>query len=156
LEKILISACLLGKPVRYDAGHCLLISDIIASWEQEGRLVPLCPEMAGGLPVPRPPCEKDAQSGRILDLARRDYTRAFEKGAEVALSLVQKENIRFALLKENSPSCGVNFVYDGTFKAQKIKGSGMTAAILRDYGVHVFSENEIEDLVDAIQKSNIK
>jgi len=146
LEKILISACLMGELVRYDAGHCLITSDLLSVWKNEGRLVSLCPEMAGGLPAPRPPCERDCDTGHIFDKTGIDYTDGFEKGAAIALALVQKENIRFALLKEQSPSCGVNLIYDGTFTSRKIPGSGLTATLLRRAGVQVFSEFEIEKL----------
>lgn len=150
MDKILISACLMGELVRYDAGHCLITSDVLSIWKNEGRLVPLCPEMAGGLPAPRSPCERDADTGHIFDKEGVDYTAAFEKGSEIALGLVQKENIRFALLKEQSPSCGVNLIYDGTFTSQKIPGSGLTAAHLRKHGVQVFSEFELEKLSKVI------
>lgn len=146
MEKILISGCLYGELVRYDAGHCLISAELFDRWKDEGRFVPLCPEMAGGLPAPRPPCERDQKTGEILDREGNKYTTAFEKGAEIALALVKKENIRFALLKEQSPTCGVNIIYDGTFTSRKIAGSGLTAILLRNNGVQVFSEYELEAL----------
>jgi len=150
LEKILISACLFGEKVRYDAGHCLIEDETFKRWKEEGRLVPICPEMAGGLPAPRPPCERDQASGKILDKDGTDFSDAFENGAELALSLAQEHHIRFALLKERSPSCGVNIIYDGTFTSQKIPGSGLTATLLKENGLKVYSEFDLDGLKSAL------
>lgn len=141
MEKILISACLVGQPVRYDAGHCLIKDDLIATWQAEGRLVSICPEMAGGLPAPRPPCE--IREGRVLDQVGEDWTKEFDAGAQQALKLVAEHQIKYALMKERSPSCGVNLIYDGTFTSRRIEGSGLTTRILKQAGVRVFSENEL-------------
>ena len=150
MEKILISACLLGENVRYDSGNCLVTHKIIQQWRIDGRLVPLCPEVAGGLSVPRPPCEKDLKTGQILTVDGQDCSDAFRAGAHVALNLVKKEEIRFALLKERSPSCGVNQIYDGTFSGTKITGMGITAQVLSENGVKVFSEDQLVDLQKAL------
>jgi len=144
VEKILISACLFGENVRYDAGHCLIDDPIFSIWQAEGRLVPICPEMAGGLPAPRAPCE--GLNGRVLDKEGYDYTDAFEKGANLALQLVHEYDIRFALLKEQSPSCGVNINYDGSFTSQKIPGDGVTARLLKAQGLSVYSEFQLAEL----------
>ncbi len=146
MEKILISACLYGQAVRYDAGHCLLDDPTLSQWRKEGRLVEICPEMAGGLPTPRPPCEIDEKTGRIMDEQGTDNSAAFVKGAQLALDLVKAQGIKYALLKENSPSCGVNFIYDGSFRSTKKVGSGITASVLKDHGVLVFSECDLDEL----------
>ncbi|WP_417793777.1 DUF523 domain-containing protein [Terasakiella pusilla] len=151
MEKILISACLFGENVRYDAGHCLIDDPDFLTWQEEGRLIPICPEMAGGLPAPRPPCERDLKTGDILDKDGQNFTEAFYNGADLALALAQEHGIRYALLKERSPSCGVNIIYDGTFTSTKIPGSGVTATLLKNNGLSVFSEFDLDALKSALK-----
>ena len=152
-----MSACLLGQPVRYDgrsSGH----PDLLQLWQQQGRVVPLCPEVAGGLPTPRPPAEiPGGQGGAVLDGEARvvtvqgeDVSAAFLAGARLALELVRRHGIRVAVLKSGSPSCGNRQVYDGTFSGCKIDGEGVTSALLRREGVQVFSELELETAARAL------
>lgn len=150
MEKILVSRCLLGHPVRYDGGaHGPF--DLLQRWQAEGRVVALCPEVAGGLPTPRPAAEIDGgQGGQVLDgqvrvrgIDGEDVTTAFVAGAEQALALVQRHGIRIALLKARSPSCGNLENYDGSFSGTKVAGEGVTAAALRRAGVQVFNEEEL-------------
>jgi len=150
---VLISACLLGQRVRYDARDAAVHDDVLARWEREGRIVAICPEVAGGLPVPRPPCEIqggggiDVLEGRafVRDPAGNDATAAFRAGAERALELAQRHGIRVAVLKERSPSCGHAEIYDGTFGGRRIAGEGVTAALLRRNGILVFGESELAE-----------
>lgn len=157
LPKVLVSACLLGQPVRYDgrsSGH----PDLLQLWQQQGRVVPLCPEVAGGLPTPRPPAEiPGGQGGAVLDGEARvvtvqgeDVSAEFLAGARLALELVRRHGIRVAVLKSGSPSCGNRKVYDGTFSGSKIDGEGVTSALLRREGVQVFSELELEAAARAL------
>lgn len=157
LPKVLVSACLLGQPVRYDgrsSGH----PDLLQLWQQQGRVVPLCPEVAGGLPTPRPPAEiPGGQGGAVLDGEARvvtvqgeDVSAEFLAGARLALELVRRHGIRVAVLKSGSPSCGNRQVYDGTFSGCKIDGEGVTSALLRREGVQVFSELELETAARAL------
>ncbi len=157
LPKVLVSACLLGQPVRYDgrsSGH----PDLLQLWQQQGRVVPLCPELAGGLPTPRPPAEiPGGQGGAVLDGEARvvtvqgeDVSAEFLAGARLALELVRRHGIRVAVLKSGSPSCGNRQVYDGTFSGCKIDGEGVTSALLRREGVQVFSELELETAARAL------
>ena len=157
LPKVLVSACLLGQPVRYDgraSGH----PDVLQAWQREGRVVPLCPEVAGGLPTPRPPAEiPGGQGGAVLDgdaqvvtIVGEDVSAAFLAGARLALELVRRHGIRVAVLKSGSPSCGNRLVYDGTFSGSKINGEGVTSALLRREGVRVFSELELEEAARAL------
>ncbi|ORL67637.1 DUF523 domain-containing protein [Pseudomonas putida] len=149
--KVLVSACLLGQSVRYDgrdSGH----PDLLQRWQAEGRVVALCPEMAGGLPTPRPPAEiPGGQGGAVLDgqaqvvtVAGSDVSAAFLAGARQALALVRQYGIRVAVLKSGSPSCGNRLTYDGTFSGVKVAGEGVTTALLRREGVQVFSELELD------------
>jgi len=152
MQKILVSACLLGEKVRYDGSGCCQ-HGLIEQWRQEGRVVPLCPEVAGELQVPRPPAEiEDGNAEAVLqgkgDIRRRDgadVTDAFLQGAEKALAACWKHRIKIAILKEGSPSCGANQVNDGSFSGIKINGQGITARLLARHGISVFSEQQMDE-----------
>lgn len=151
MEKVLVSACLLGQPVRYDGRDARVESGILERWRAEGRIVSICPEVAGGLPTPRPPAEIQGGDGATVlsgkaRVATRsaDVTEAFLAGAEAALRLARAHGIRVAVLKDRSPSCASRIVYDGSFAGRAIPGLGVTAARLSAEGIRVFSENEFE------------
>lgn len=146
VEKILISACLLGERVRYHGGDARIEHPIVRQWSEEGRLVPVCPEVAGGLSTPRPPAEIVRTAGlcRVLTVAVTDVTSAFERGAATALEVVAADRIRMAVLKDGSPSCGTTWMYDGSFSGRRVPGRGITAAALVAAGVMVFSEADID------------
>ena len=110
----------------------------------------MCPEVAGGLPTPRPAAEILPSTGRIMTAQGQDVSQAFHQGAYYAQQLCQKHNIAFALLKESSPSCGSQWVYDGSFNQKKIIGQGITARLLSAQGIQVFSEDTIEQLSNAL------
>ena len=143
--KLLVSACLLGDPVRYDGQAQRLADPSLRVWQQAGMLVPFCPEVAGGLPTPRPAAECQAD-GRILTGSGEDVTVAFRRGAEAALALCRREGIECALLKERSPSCGSQRIYDGRFRGVTLSGEGITANLLRQQGIRVFSEEQLDEL----------
>ncbi len=151
MEKILVSACLAGDVVRYD-GKCVPLKDKCLNLLTHTRVVyKCCPEVAGGMSVPRAPAQivggngSDVLAGRakVLDVYGNDVTRFFVAGAESALSVVRTHHIQVALLKEKSPSCGSQFIYDGAFDGHLIQGNGVTASILKENNVHIFSESEI-------------
>jgi uncharacterized protein YbbK (DUF523 family) len=153
VERILVSACLLGAKVRYHGGDAACDHPILERWRDEGRLVSVCPERDGGLPTPRPPAEiVGGASGegviqRLAVVQTADGTNlsdAFRRGAESALETAKRHGIRVALLKEGSPSCATSYVYDGTFSSTRVAGSGVTAALLESAGVRVFNEASIE------------
>lgn len=148
-EKLLISACLLGDPVRYD-GKSKPIADLdwVKQLQQQNRLYVICPEVAGGLPTPRPPAEK--VEGKVLTELGVDVTPAFQSGADKALALCQQHGIKYAFLKAKSPSCGNKEIYDGSFANKLTQGMGITAELLDRNGVQVFSEFEIEQLKTAL------
>lgn len=148
--KILISSCFLGNKVRYDGQAKAINHPVIALWHQQNRLVAICPEVSGGLPVPRSPAEIHSESGKVYTCDGKDVTQAFQRGAQNALALCRQHNIKFALLKESSPSCGSQFVYDGTFSGRKIHGQGTCSQALMANGINVFSESSIEKLIAAI------
>jgi len=154
MKKVMVSACLLGEPVRYDGASVPVRHPVLARWLQEGRVVPCCPEVAGGLPVPRPPAEIEGGAGggavlagraRILDREGRDVTAPFRAGAEAALALARAEGVVLAVLKEGSPSCGSALIHDGAFGGHRVPGEGLTAALLRGAGIPVFNEDQWED-----------
>ena len=150
--KILISACLLGERVRYHGGDAALSDTILDRWRREGRLVPFCPEVAGGLSVPRPPAEIRGAGGpavldgtaRVVTSGGADVTEAFRAGARAALEAAVREGARIAVLKDASPSCGSRTIYDGTFAGRRRPGAGVTAALLAERQVRVFNEDELE------------
>lgn len=142
--KILISACLLGEKVRYDGADSRVQARQLEIWAREGRLVPFCPEVAGGLPTPRPAAEITPE-GRVRTGEGTDVTEAFRKGAELALALAKEHGIRLAILKEGSPSCGTHRLRDGSFSGRKIAGRGVTASLLAQNGIATFSELQIAE-----------
>ncbi len=143
MKKILVSRCLYGdKPVRYDGKTKEEKDSRFLKWKEEGRLIPVCPEVDGGLPVPRP----DAQrvGNQVITRNGRDVTKEYRKGAETALERALQENVLCAVLKEKSPSCGSSRIYDGTFEGNLIEGEGITTQMLRAAGIRVYSEEELE------------
>jgi len=160
MTKILMSACLLGQKVRYDGGDCLQNHARLQSWIKAGNVITICPEMAGGLPTPRPPAEiQDHQNGQavldgtgnILTSNQDDVTAEFIAGAQKTLALAQKHHIRVAILKAKSPSCGSQSIYDGSFSRQLIDGMGVAATLLSQNGILVFDENSIDDALDTAE-----
>ena len=135
---ILVSACLLGVPCRYD-GTGIADARVLALAEKH-HLIPVCPEQLGGLPTPRPPAER--HDTRVLTRDERDFTAAFTRGAEETLRLAKLFSCRIAILKANSPSCGSGQIYDGCFCGRLIPGDGLTAALLKQDGLTVLSEKD--------------
>ncbi|NWB25681.1 DUF523 domain-containing protein [Pseudomonas gingeri] len=156
-QKIMVSRCLLGHLVRYDGGASGPYAQL-AAWQAEGRVVALCPEVAGGLPTPRAAAEIPGGQGaqvleglaRVITTEGEDVSAAFLDGARQALELVRRHGIRIAVLKANSPSCGNLLTYDGTFSGVKVPGEGVAAALLKQAGVRVFSELELSEAALAL------
>ncbi|WP_027131824.1 DUF523 domain-containing protein [Fusobacterium necrophorum] len=139
-EKILISACLLGIPCRYDGRDNKIES--LNLLQQQFDFVPICPEQLGGLSTPRCPCE--IQENKVMSKEGKDCTREFQEGAEKSLKLAKQWNIKTALLKAKSPSCGFGQIYDGSFSKKLITGNGLTAALLEKEGIRIFCETELD------------
>lgn len=152
LEKILISRCFLGDNVRYDNKTIPLKHALIDLWLTQNRLVSVCPEVSGGLSVPREPAEQQENSNRIITISGIDVSQQFNRGAKLALTLCHQHNIRFAVLKESSPSCGSSLIYDGSFTNTKIAGQGVTSKLLRQEGIEVFSEDNLQSLANLLDK----
>ncbi|CAN2043468.1 DUF523 domain-containing protein [Candidatus Magnetomoraceae bacterium gMMP-13] len=150
-SKILISACLFGQKTRYDAKSNPIQSHIIEKLKKQGRLIPFCPERAGGLPTPRPPAEIIGKGGEavlcgkacVINTEGHDVTHFFINGAKKALAKARQHDIKTAVLKNKSPSCGITEIYDGSFSGNKKSGKGVTSALLKSYGVQIFNEDNI-------------
>lgn len=162
MYKILISACLGGQPVRYDGKDNILTSSLWKKWQEEGRFIQVCPEVAGGLATPRAPAEiiSDKLSPnylRVMTIDGEDVTHEFNQGANLACELANQHLIKLAILKANSPSCGNNQIYDGHFSGTKILGQGVTAKALNKLNIPVFNENQLEQAaqyLDMIEQEN--
>ncbi len=138
--KILVSTCLLGVNCRYDGGnnHRQQVLNLL----KEHTLIPVCPEQMGGLSTPRPPVEW--QGERAVNNQGTDCTEQFQRGAQIALQLAKEYGCELAILKAKSPSCGNHQIYDGTFSGQLVDGAGGTVRLLREHGISVINETEIE------------
>ena len=147
----LISACLCGVNCKY-SGKNNLNEDCLRLLEQEEAIL-ICPEQMGGLPTPRDPAEiigsvEDILQGgnsKIITNNGFDVTGAFVKGAKEVLEIAKSSGVMAAILKEGSPSCGCNYIYDGNFNNTKIEGEGITCKILRNAGIEVISDEEYSE-----------
>lgn len=136
---LLISSCLCGNYCRYDGNHNLI--DLLNQLEVQYRLIPVCPEVLGGLPTPRPPAERVGQS--VLTCTGVDVTKEFIEGAQRALEIALREGCTIALLKAKSPSCGCGHIYDGTFSKSLKTGNGITTELLLEHHIKVHTEDEL-------------
>ncbi|SIS54023.1 DUF523 domain-containing protein [Neptunomonas antarctica] len=151
MKKILVSACFLGQKVRYDGQHSLLQHPQIQKWQQEGRIVPFCPEIAGGLAIPRLPSEITSRHPvMVVNIQGDDVTPEFLHGAELAVEKAKETGACCALLKSRSPSCGNRETYNGEFNNTLTPCNGVTAAELLRHGIPVFNEREIDHLIEFI------
>ena len=144
MDKVLVSACLLGTPCRYD-GKSKADARVLALAERY-ELIPVCPEQLGGLPTPRDASER--QGSRVVMRSGRDVTDAYARGAQQALALAQRFGCTAALLKQRSPSCGHGEIYDGTFTGTRVAGDGVTAALLGAHGIRVYGEDDVAELLN--------
>ena len=145
MERLLISACLIGSECKYSGGSNALGREELDALRSRYLLVPVCPETAGGLGVPREPSERLGPA--VVSRSGRDVTDSFSAGAEVARRLCLRFGCRMALLKERSPSCGKDGVYDGSFSGVLVPGMGMCAERLAAMGVELFGESELSELI---------
>ena len=143
MQKILVSACLVGEKTNYKGqGN---YTPEIEKLKEKYDLVLFCPEVEGGLPIPREPSE--IKGSQVIRKDGKNVTREFEKGANKALALCKYLGITKAVLKENSPSCGTHMIHNGHFMNRLIAGVGITARVLKEHGIEVYSENEISKLL---------
>ena len=141
MEPILISACLLGLPCRYDGASKPHEKVLALLQDPSLLLIPYCPECFGGLPTPRPPAERCG--ARVINAEGRDVTDQYQKGAEGALQLCRLYGCKRAILKAKSPSCGCGQIYDGRFSKPLIQGNGTTADLLLAKEIEVITEENL-------------
>ena len=162
--KVLVSACLMGEPVRYDGGAVEVSHRrLLEYWHVRVRVISFCPEVAGGLPIPRPCSEIFDGDGekvlrgdaRVINIHGEDVTESFLQGAQKAVELARSMKIPIAILKDGSPSCGSAYIYDGRFAGVKKPGKGVTAALLEENDIRVFTEGEIPNASDYLKTLEI-
>lgn len=139
--KILVSACLLGENCKYNGGNnrCKEVLEYLQGHE----VVPVCPEVMGGLPIPRIPCE--IVKGEVINREGVSCDREYRLGADLAMEIARKEKIDLAILKARSPSCGTRQIYDGTFSRTLIEGSGIFGSRILTEGIPVMDEEECKN-----------
>lgn len=139
MVSVLVSACLLGCPCRYDgmSKPCEATLSLVGKY----NLIPVCPEILGGLPTPREASE--ISGGGVFAKSGADNTEYFLKGARETLRLAKIFGCKAAILKAKSPSCGSGFVYDGSFSGKLVPGNGITAGLLIENGIKIYTENDI-------------
>lgn len=137
---IAVSACLAGVKCRYDGASlpCSKIVDLVG----KRKAVLVCPELLGGLPVPRPPAE--IVGARVTTVDGQDLTVEYRSGAEAALKIVMEAGCHQAVLKARSPSCGSGRIYDGSFSGRTVAGDGVFASLLKQAGIDVYTDEEYE------------
>ncbi|WP_114390350.1 DUF523 domain-containing protein [Notoacmeibacter marinus] len=171
MDRILVSACLLGRPVRYNGKDKLSGNAILSRWQGEGRVVSICPEVAVGFPTPRPPAEivpppadgprpaagamdpeaVSSETIAVVEKTGRDVTALYVKAARDTVATAQRMGCRYAVLTDGSPSCGSTFIYDGTFSGNRIDGMGVTTAALRAAGIEVWPETRMAELDERLR-----
>jgi uncharacterized protein YbbK (DUF523 family) len=157
--RVLVSACLMGERVRYDGRDAAPGGGILQRWLAEGRVVAFCPEVAGGLGVPRPAAEIAGGDGaavldgkaRVVTQTGDDVTAAFVRGAERALQAAQSQGVALAVLKEGSPSCGSGLIHDGSFEGGLREAMGVTTALFERHGIPVFSERTLAEADERVR-----
>ena len=145
---IAVSSCLVGIECRYNGSHSLV--EKIKGLVEQNRAVLICPELLGGFSTPREPAEIVGGTGgdvldgtaKVVEKSGNDVTKLYIKGAYKALDIIQEINVKYVVLKENSPSCGSNIIYNGEFANTKIAGEGVTAALFNRAGIRVISEEQ--------------
>ncbi|MGO5052423.1 DUF523 domain-containing protein [Lachnospiraceae bacterium LCP25S3_G4] len=136
---ILVSACLLGVQCRYKGDGQYLPA--LEKWKEEHHLIPICPEIYGGMPTPREPAEQ--RDGKVITRTGEDVTEYFQRGAQEVLKLAKFYQCEMAILKERSPSCGYQKVYDGTFSSTLVDGNGVLAELLEKEGITIIGESQV-------------
>lgn len=139
-KKIVVSACLMGRNCKYNGGNNF--NKHLAEMLKDKEVIEVCPEVAAGMPVPRPAVE--ILNGRIVRADGSDWDAVYRKGVEVVLKQLEDEDIEYAVLQSRSPTCGVKEIYDGTFSKTRVKGMGILAEALFDKGIRLVDVEDIE------------
>ncbi|MBR4162535.1 MAG: DUF523 domain-containing protein [Solobacterium sp.] len=152
MEKLVVSACLLGCNCRYDGKNCHV--EGIEKLAENFVLIPVCPEQMGGLSTPRIPAERIGD--KVINREGADVTAQYQKGAQMALQIAKINDVKCALFKSKSPSCGKGIIYDGTFTGALKEGNGVTASIFEENGIEVYSDEQICDFIHkSVDKSDL-
>lgn len=164
-RRLLVSACLLGQSVRYDggdnAGKCRSLTSWLVLWQQQGRVIAVCPETLGGLPTPRPPAEIQNADGQavlagkaqVITRNGEDVSAAFISGANQTLLQAINSQATAALLAARSPSCGNQQIYNGSFSGTLRNGQGVTVALLQENGIRCFNPEQADDVIHWMEDS---
>lgn len=151
---IIISKCLLGEKARFDGSIIENVHPKLKNLFENGKIISFCPELEGGLEVPRPACEIIGKGGgaaviankaKVIDTTGRNLSKEFIGGSQKGVEICKEQLVKLAILKERSPSCGSSIIYDGTFSGRRIKEMGVFTTILEKQGIKVFSEENIEE-----------
>ena len=140
MQMDIVSACLCGINCKYDGKNNL--NKNLKERVMRGELLPVCPEVLGGLPIPRIPCE--IRNGRVYTKDGRDVTKQFTDGARKTLEIAKAAGAKKAFFKQRSPSCGCGKIYNGNFTGKTIEGDGITAALLKQNGIEVLTEEDLK------------
>ena len=141
--KILISHCLLGENCKWNGRNNT--RELLLNIQDKVEFIPVCAEVLGGLPIPRFPSE--IVNDKVLNEVNLDVTKNYVDGAKKVLEIALKNDVKYAIFKERSPSCGVHQIYDGTFSRKIIDGKGIATRILEENGIKVYSDEEIQELI---------
>lgn len=141
MKTILVSACLLGENCKYNGGNN--DSKAVHEFVKNCKVIPVCPEVLGGLPVPR--CPSELVNGVVMNARGECVDRQFKEGAAKALTIGKENGAELAILQSRSPSCGVLEIYDGTFSGKKIPGQGVFAQLLQREGIPMIDAEELND-----------
>ncbi len=141
----------MGENVKYDGkNNSILDNLIIKKLIKEDLLLSFCPEVAGGLPTPRIPCE--IRGEKVFNKIGEDKTKEFQKGAKQTLDLVKEKGVKVAIMKSRSPSCGSGKVYDGSFGGKLVKGDGVSVKLLKQNGIKVYDETQIKEAYEEFKR----
>ena len=139
---------------------CQLKAQLLDLWKEKGLLVPICPEIEGGFPTPRPPAEIEpdmagadvlARGARVMDITGADVTDGFVMGARIAVKTALDAGCRFAILTDGSPSCGSVRIYSGRHDGEKREGNGVVTAALQKAGIEVFAQHQLKELAERLK-----
>ena len=141
-EKVIVSACLMGKNCKYNGGNNK--NETVLKYVEDKEVFLICPEVMGGLTTPRIPCE--IKGDKVINKNGEDKSEEYKKGAQLSFNIAKENNIKLAILKAKSPSCGSGLIYDGSFNGTLIEGNGVCSALFKSNKIRVLSEKEIENL----------
>lgn len=143
-----VSSCLAGCKCTFRGNDHLI--EVVKELVDNNEAIMICPEVLGGMSIPRLPCE--IKDGRVIDIDGKDKTKEYKQGAKKSLEILKKYNVDVVLLKALSPSCGKGCIYDGSFSHTVIEGNGITCQLLQDNGIMVFNEDKIDEFLKYIER----